>query len=87
MALRYILSRRPSWLPSFDSPAFPAREAGGVEVRGPAVHRVADLAPSGARAVGCFDGVANMDAPFWVPIASALQWSFSNMPPPPPRSP
>jgi hypothetical protein len=30
--------------------------AGGVEIRGPAVHRVADLAPSGARAVGCFDG-------------------------------
>jgi hypothetical protein len=37
-------------------------EAGGVEARGPAVHRVAYLAPSGARAVGCFDGGADMRA-------------------------
>jgi hypothetical protein len=35
-------------------PCFPG-EAGGVEIRGPAVRCVADLAPSGACAVGCFD--------------------------------
>jgi hypothetical protein len=43
--------------------------AGGVEIRGPAVHRVADLAPSGACAVGCFDGGTDMCAQFWVPKA------------------
>jgi hypothetical protein len=47
-------------------------EAGGVETRGPAVHRVAGLAPSGARAVGCFDGGAEMCAQFWVPKAQVL---------------
>jgi hypothetical protein len=38
-------------------------------MHGPAVHRVAGLAPSGARAVGCFDGGADMSAQFWVPKA------------------
>jgi hypothetical protein len=34
-----------------------------------AVHRVADLAPSGARAIGCFDGGADMCAQLWAPKA------------------
>jgi hypothetical protein len=47
-------------------------EAGGVEVCGPAVHRVVDLAPSGARAVGCFDGGADICAQLWVSKAAKL---------------
>jgi hypothetical protein len=40
-------------------------EAGGVEVCGPAVHRVTDLAPPGACAVGCLNGGADMRAQLW----------------------
>jgi hypothetical protein len=41
-------------------------EVGGVEACGSAVHRVTDLAPPGARAVGCLDGGADMCAQLWV---------------------
>jgi hypothetical protein len=45
----------------------PGTEAGGVVgACGPAVHRVAGLAPPGARAVGCLDGGADMCAQLWV---------------------
>jgi hypothetical protein len=64
MASRHILSRRPSCC--LENPTFLGKLPGSVEVCGPAVHRVADLAPSGARAVGCFDGGADMCAQLWV---------------------
>jgi hypothetical protein len=45
-------------------------EAGGVEVCGPAVHRVTGLTPPGACAVGCcigcLNGSADMRAQLWV---------------------
>jgi hypothetical protein len=50
-------------------------EAGGVEVYSPAVHRVTDLAPPGARAVGCLDGGADICAQLWVSKAQPARWA------------
>jgi hypothetical protein len=54
-------------------------------MRGPAFHRVADLAPSGARAVGCFDVGAptcvlssGSPRPRWA-AAKAWNWSLSRV--------
>jgi hypothetical protein len=55
-------------------------EAGGVdgvEVCGPAVHRVTDLAPPGARAVGCLDGGADVCAQLWV--TKAHRWTAAKV--------
>jgi hypothetical protein len=50
-------------------PCLSGGAGGRVEIRGPAVHRAAGLVPSGARAITCFDGGADMCAQLWVPKA------------------